>query len=569
MDAHAGKYRDIAELGRGGMGDVYLTVALGPAGFNKLLVVKRLRQSLANDPEFLQMFLHEARIAARLNHPNIVSTYDVGFDGSRYYIAMEYLQGQSLFQMVRAASAQGGVPLSMHLRVLVDALAGLHYAHEQRDYDGTDLEIVHRDVSPPNIFVLYDGQVKIVDFGIAKTAQSTDTRAGIFKGKIQYVAPEQYTGGAIDRRTDIYSAGVILWEAATRRRMWKGVGDLAIMQRVVAGDLPLPSSVEPQVPKQLEAICMRALSLAKEDRYPTAAAFQADLEAFMTELGERATALEVGKYTADLFGDTRSRMKLIIDSQLKVLRENTDPLSLIPIVSSPQVTVTSTASWMPPSTIGVGVPRWRPAPSWIAGGTILLVAAMLAFVVGRRSASHPVEAAQTQPAHDPEPPRLEPSQVPPEETSAKSSVPDAVGARPGTPRTRLVITTIPKWATVALDDAALPADRRELELPQDNVTHRIWAAAPGYHPRAKWIRLDAADMSVKMVLESRPGPRQDGEPSSGREALRRTAPMPPSLPEEPATPTAQQEPALRELDFRPLKRAPPLPALDVDDPWKK
>src|SRR5262249_3612710 len=232
----------------------------------------------------------------RLNHPNIVQTYDVGFDGARYYIAMEYLQGQSMFQLIRAASSGGGVPLALQLRILVDALSGLHYAHEQRDYHGTDLQIVHRDVSPPNIFVLYDDHVKLVDFGITKTAQSTDTRAGIFKGKIQYVAPEQYTGGPIDRRSDIYSAGVILWEAATQRRMWKGVGDLAIMQKVVAGDVPRPSSVEAKVPKELESICMRALALHKEDRYPTAAALQADLEAFMTTLGDRVSTRDVGKF---------------------------------------------------------------------------------------------------------------------------------------------------------------------------------------------------------------------------------------------------------------------------------
>src|SRR5688572_4765062 len=136
MYAQTGRFRDIAELGKGGMGDVVLTVAAGPAGFNKLLVVKRLRHSLASDPEFLRMFLNEARLSARLNHPNIVQTYEVGFDGARHFIAMEYLQGQSLYRLIRRAATTGGVPLDMQLRVLADALAGLHYAHELADYDG-------------------------------------------------------------------------------------------------------------------------------------------------------------------------------------------------------------------------------------------------------------------------------------------------------------------------------------------------------------------------------------------------------------------------------------------------
>src|SRR5262245_15000716 len=154
MYGQTGKFRDIVELGKGGMGDVVLTVAPGPVGFNKLLVVKRLRESLASDADFLRMFLDEARLAARLNHPNIVHTYEVGFDEAGHYIAMEYLEGQSLHRLIRRAGSTGPLSLEMQLRVIADALAGLHYAHELTDYDGTPLSIVHRDVSPANIFVL-------------------------------------------------------------------------------------------------------------------------------------------------------------------------------------------------------------------------------------------------------------------------------------------------------------------------------------------------------------------------------------------------------------------------------
>lgn len=543
MDAQSDRYRDIAELGRGGMGDVYLTVSTGPAGFNKLLVVKRLRQALAEDPELLQMFLHEARIAARLNHPNIVQTYEVGFDGSQYFIAMEYLQGQSMFQLVRAASAKAGLPLAMYLRILVEALAGLHHAHEQRDYDGTDLQIVHRDISPPNIFVLYDGQVKIVDFGIAKTAESNETRAGIFKGKIQYMAPEQLVGGPIDRRADIYSAGVILWETLTGRRLWKGVGDLPIMQRVAAGDVPRPSSVVPDVSKKLEAICMRAMSLRPEDRYPTAAALQAELEAFMGESGENASAREVGKFTAELFAETRARMKIIIDNQLRVLGDGADPVALIPIVAPQQPTMTGTAQWLvPPPQPSRGRRWWRRAFQVAAGASLLLLTGGVGFLVARRPFwAHPAPsataAANAQPVPAPPPPPAPPATS---ESALVMTPPE---------RTRLMVETVPHTARVALDEALLPPDTRQVDMSKDYASHRVWAAAPGYRPKSQWVRFDAEAVSVKIVLDRRQ-PRGDG----AKEALRRTIPgdlvpaaeatSPPSQPAPPAAqPPAAQPPA--------------------------
>jgi serine/threonine-protein kinase len=525
MDAQSEKYRDIAELGRGGMGDVYLTVASGPAGFNKLLVVKRLRQTLAEDPEVLQMFLHEARIAARLNHPNIVQTYEVGFDGSQYFIAMEYLQGQSMFQLVRAASAKGGLPMAMHLRILVDALAGLHYAHEQRDYDGSDLEIVHRDISPPNIFVLYDGQVKIVDFGIAKTAQSNETRAGIFKGKIQYMAPEQLVGGPLDRRADVYSAGVILWETLARRRLWKGVGDLPIMQRVAAGNVPKPSSVEPDVPKRLEAICMRALSLHPEDRHPTAASLQAELEAFMAESGEQASARDVGKFTAEVFAETRARMRIIIDNQLRVLGTGTDPVALVPIFAPQQATMTGTAAWLAPPKIPPRPRPWRRVSQWVAGALLLLLTGGVGFLLARppffTHAAPPappvatVAVAAPAPSPNPAPPSPSAPAIPASESPVVMTPPE---------HTRLIVETVPHTARVALDEALLPADTRQLDMSKDYASHRVWAAAPGYRPKSQWIRFDAETVSVKIVLDRRQQ-RSDG----GREAFRRAAPAEPGI----------------------------------------
>jgi serine/threonine protein kinase len=319
-----GKYRFLVELGSGGMGDVFLAVAQGPKGFNKLQVIKRLRPELAQDPEFLGMFLNEARIAARLNHPNVVQTNEVHEDGTEYFIAMEYLEGQSLYAITKRAIASTPkkappqrMPLAHHLHVLAEACEGLHYAHELQDYDGTPLNLVHRDCSPQNVFVTYEGEVKILDFGIAKAADSaTITRTGVLKGKVPYMAPEQLDGRAIDRRADIFAVGAMLWEAATGTRLWKGLNDIQIAHRLHQKDIPAPSSFEPSVDPALEAIVMKALAYRPADRYSTAAELQAVLDGYVAKLGG-VRRRELGKYVSGLFTDTRRSLRQKIEDELR------------------------------------------------------------------------------------------------------------------------------------------------------------------------------------------------------------------------------------------------------------
>ncbi len=229
-----GKYRFVATLGHGGMAEVFLAVALGPAGFNKLQVIKRLRPNLAEDPDLCAMFLDEARLAARLNHRNVVQTNEVDRVDGQYFMAMEYLDGQPLHRILVQAKKLGRpLPLPAISRVLCDALAGLHYAHQLADYDGAPLGVVHRDVSPQNIFVTYDGQVKIVDFGIAKAARrAVETETGVIKGKVSYMAPEQAFGD-VDGRADVFAVGVVLWELVAGRRLWQGMGDPEILGALV------------------------------------------------------------------------------------------------------------------------------------------------------------------------------------------------------------------------------------------------------------------------------------------------------------------------------------------------
>jgi serine/threonine-protein kinase len=300
------------------MAEVFLAVVRGPAGFNKLVVIKQIRPQLAEDPEFLGMFLDEARLAARLSHPNVVQTNEVGQEGERYFIAMEYLEGQPLNRIIHRLQKSGGFSLAMHAKVIADALAGLHHAHELTDYDGTALGVVHRDVTPHNVFVTYDGMVKVVDFGIAKALNSSsETRTGVLKGKVAYMAPEQARGERVDRRADIFSVGVMLWEAATGKRMWKGVPDITILQRLLAGEIPTPRSVKPEVPEALEAIILKALAHQREDRYETAADLQVAIEKWIETSGEHVHQREIGKAIASAFEADRAKIKGIIDEQLR------------------------------------------------------------------------------------------------------------------------------------------------------------------------------------------------------------------------------------------------------------
>jgi serine/threonine protein kinase len=312
----AWRYQPIATLGRGGMADVYLAIARGPVGFNKLVVLKHLRSS-DDDSRSRDMFLDEARLAARLNHPNIVDTYDVGQDGDgeSYFIAMEYLEGQSLSRLLKAVRGKG-VDATAWIRIASDALHGLHYAHELRDYDGRSLEIVHRDVSPANIFVTYDGEVKVLDFGIAKaTLNLAHTDAGVFKGKLGYMAREQALGEDVDRRADIFSMGVVLWEALTERRLLAG-GISMVLEKLGSSELPTVASVRPDIDPRVSAIVERALKREPLERYGTAAEMREQLEEYLRSLPRALAKAEVGALVSSMFEAHRTAVQRGIERHL-------------------------------------------------------------------------------------------------------------------------------------------------------------------------------------------------------------------------------------------------------------
>jgi serine/threonine protein kinase len=252
----------------------------------RLVALKRILPHLARDRVFVDMFLNEARVAATLHHPHLVTVFDFGEEDGEYFLAMEYVHGADLGELLDAAADADDLPLAVALTIVRDACLGLHHLHDQTDASGHPLALVHRDVSPSNILVREDGAVKITDFGIATaTAHTRTTRPGTVKGKASYMSPEQCTGAVIDRRADIFALGIILYETSLLTRLFVGDNEFALMRQVVDGDFDRPCDIDPQFPAALESIILRALSPRPEDRYPTAAQMAVAIEAFAASRG--------------------------------------------------------------------------------------------------------------------------------------------------------------------------------------------------------------------------------------------------------------------------------------------
>jgi serine/threonine protein kinase len=451
-----GKYRQILPLGEGGMAKVNLVVSSGPAGFNKLLVVKEIKQELADDFEFVKMFLDEARLCGRLNHSNIVHTYDVIESADHPpAIVMEFLEGQALGNIL-SRSREQRLPLELHLRALSEALAGLHYAHELRDYDGTPLALVHRDVSPQNVFVCHDGRVKLLDFGVAKVRGAiAQTAKGVIKGKLAYMAPEILMGKPIDRRADVFSAGVMLWEALAGRRIDAGHPDAKVAGARVNGADPKLADVAPNAPPNLVAICSRAMALSTVDRYGTALELK---EAIDAELPSTATKERLGEFVARSFAAERHKMALAVEDAIRSRHGSTRPSSPVTIEAKSQPP-NSGASPTPihmASTIASRVRsdlRMRPTRGVTLGAALLITLGAVAFAGVHRqapeqapegstpaaAAPEPAPSSVTAPSVTPEPPKQPPEAAEPEpavtvgaEPSAKANAPSAKRATPRT-----------------------------------------------------------------------------------------------------------------------------------------
>ncbi|MEE2961563.1 MAG: serine/threonine-protein kinase [Myxococcota bacterium] len=280
-----GNYLLLDRVNVGGMAEIFRAKSFGLQGFEKILAIKRILPNMAEDDEFINMFVDEARIAVQLNHPNIVQIYELGMYREQYYIAMEYVSGRDLRQILdNFRGSERKLPLSVAAYIIIRICEGLDYAHSKEDGKGRPLNVIHRDVSPQNILVGYSGEVKITDFGIAKAEDRVSkTQAGVLKGKFSYMSPEQVRGHELDHRADIFSVGILLYEMITGERLFMGASDFAILEKVRNAEVSTPREYCPDMPEELEGVIMKALAGERDERYQTVGELGEAMEMFLIE----------------------------------------------------------------------------------------------------------------------------------------------------------------------------------------------------------------------------------------------------------------------------------------------
>ncbi len=584
-----GKYRYIAMLAEGGMADVYLAVTRG-AGFEKLVVIKQLRAELAADPSFVAMFMNEAGLAARLNHPNVVQTHEVGVDGGVHFLAMEFLEGVPYVRLARLRDRLPA-PLAFHVRVLADTLHGLHYAHELCDYGGAPLEVVHRDVSPHNVMITFAGGVKVLDFGIAKAALAVEQRPDDFKGKLEYMAPEQALLDPLDRRADLFAVGVMLWEALARRRLYMPGEEK--YERLVGGELPDVLAVRPDVPRKLARICTRAMAHDPRDRFASGLEMANELEDWLDGTTQRVSARDVGAYISEKFASTRARLGEAIEAQLEVFRRLGDagtspmPITRIPFTEIPVGMASDAPPYSVPAAPQTEASWTSTGPSWTGTGT--------SASTWTREPPPPVAAQSPWPSTAPprvvaEPPsphasaafvavlvasaalaaggfaayRFTPRNAAKEasEPTASASIP-ATSATPeeGQPLIDYTVRASPANARIWIDGQLAPENPATGRRPRDGAMHVVRVEAPGHETKEEQL---AFDRSLFVTVELRP--------AAVAPTVTAAAPT--------GTPTAASAPSVTTPHAPSPRRAPPPPAppgakprapgaaLDTENPYQ-
>ncbi|MHB8417145.1 MAG: protein kinase domain-containing protein [Myxococcales bacterium] len=332
-----GDYRLIARIATGGMAELFLGRREGAAGFRKTVAIKRLLPHLTREAQVVQMFLNEAHIASRLEHPNVVQVFDLGQAGQDYFMAMELLDGRTLAEVLEASAARGElVPLGITVRILADACAGLHYAHEARGDDGQLLGVIHRDFNPANVFVTYDGRVKVLDFGIAKVQSlSQQSEPGVLRGKYYYMSPEMVTAQPMDRRADLFACGVMLYEILAGKLPFQANDVRTLVTAIAVAKVEAPSRTDASVPSMLDDLCLRLLRKDPAGRPPTAAAVKDTLERFLAYAGQSIGAPELAAYMERIFPpDEAGRRKI---AELRNLDPTPGGLPLSSLGSAPSL----------------------------------------------------------------------------------------------------------------------------------------------------------------------------------------------------------------------------------------
>jgi eukaryotic-like serine/threonine-protein kinase len=529
-----GKYRLIASLARGGMARVYLAVMAGPAGFHKLLVLKVMRGgALGDTPDGVRMFMNEARLAARIMHPNVVHTYEVGEVDGRPFLAMEYVEGQT-YRTLQTRAGERGLPLVEELRVLAELARGLHCLHELKNYDGSPLAAVHRDVSPQNVLVGHDGQVRLVDFGIARTADPAHwTQTGVIKGKIDYIAPEQLRGESVDRRADVFALGVMLWEALAAQRFAGGAtrSEVVKAQARLSGREPKIRELKPDVPEELAALLDRALAVDPAARLADAASFAEVLDGYLARQPKRPTAATLSALMGELFAEDREKLRKLVEQQIASIKQSGfDAIASDQTGILPRLELTGSSIWaLPPSEPNRAQPARantdRPATyearhklrprSWAVLAIAVVTAALAAwFVPSERDA--PTARVATQSSEPPNvaasPGRSEPEVVTrvAEPTARAPSEPEPSAAEP---KVTLAFSVQPVHARVTIDGVVV-AMPFTAELARDGSLHDVRASAPGFAPFRQLVGFDR-DRTLDIVLTRPAVKRPQPPPNKG------------------------------------------------------
>jgi serine/threonine-protein kinase len=479
-----GRYQVLGHLATGGMAEILLARVVGPSGFERPVVLKRILPHLAREAGFVTMFLDEARIVAHIRHHNVIQVQELVHSGDQLFFVMEYLEGESVAGLMRRVGLRGS-PLdpAIGAHVLAEACAGLHAAHELTDLDGTKQEVVHRDISPQNLFVSYQGQIKVLDFGIAK-AQGRDTRteAGQVKGKFAYMAPEQCKNEPLDRRCDVFALGIVLYELTTGRRLFKRASPVEVITAICSDPILPPSRLLPDYPPALEAICLRALAAKREDRYATAADMRRDLLAYQRSVVRAESPIEaLSALMQTLFADRIGEKQDL----LRKMRSGSD-VTHIPVGEVDEnVELPSVVAQLPRL-----APARTETPRAARSGlrrALLPALAVVTFGGAVAFASRP-------PRSEPAPPA--PSSAPPESASAPAVA--EVSAE-----ITLHVETDPAGARVLLDSVDRGAAPLDVKLPRGISSLPLELRAPGYLPLLQTI---VPDSDQRLVLSLRPRP---------------------------------------------------------------
>jgi serine/threonine protein kinase len=370
-----GKYLLLERINVGGMAEVFIAKAFGVEGFERILAIKKILPTMAEDEEFITMFIDEARISVQLNHANIVHIHELGRHDDTYFIAMEYVAGRDVRTILeRYRRRKEIMPTAQAVFITSKICEGLDYAHRKKDARGQDLGIIHRDVSPQNILISYEGDAKVIDFGIAKAAnRSQKTQAGILKGKFGYMSPEQVRGMPIDRRSDIFAVGVLLYEMLTGEKLFVGESDFSTLEKVRNADVPLPSEFNPNIPKGLEKVVLKALAREPEDRYQWASDLQEDLMRFLLAGDAIYSSKHLSAYMKEAFAEDMLREAEKMERYAGIERPEqieTASVSAPPPQQRQQAPAPKRAP--PPSVVVAGTPAGRsptapsqPAPAYI------------------------------------------------------------------------------------------------------------------------------------------------------------------------------------------------------------